>query len=106
MEGFPKDDIYDLDESVNLNGKTVMFNCDGIDFTGVVDTYFLNKESSTGSIALKNIATTGLITAPPKKFFVKRDPPAPPKPKRKGGGKTQKRKRKRNKTKRNKTKKN
>lgn len=102
MEGFPKDDIYDLPDNVNLNGKTVMFRCDGIDFTGVVDEYFLNKETKTGSIALKNIATTDfVINAPEEMFFVKREPPAPT-----GGGKTRKRKRKRNKTKRKKTKKN
>ena len=33
MDG-PKQDIFDLYETVNLNGKTVMFRLNDIDFTG------------------------------------------------------------------------
>ena len=102
MDG-PKQDIFDLYETVNLNGKTVMFRLNDIDFTGVVDENLLNNENGTGSIGLKNIVTTTpLINATPGMFFVRRKPPSPPT----GGGKTRKRKRKRNKTKRKKTKKN
>lgn len=102
MDGLKKD-IFDLYKTVNLNGKTVMFRLNDIDFTGVVDGYLLNKGNGTGSIALKNIVTTTpLINATPGMFFVRRDTPPIPT----GGGKTRKRKRKRNKTKRKKTKKN
>ena len=52
MDG-PKQDIFDLYETVNLNDKTVMFRLNDIDFTGVVDEYLLNKGNGTGGIGLK-----------------------------------------------------